>query len=293
MNRQLTLHADVSGHLKNRTKRINDSSNTYKIIIMRVNSRLLMNQVLILVAFVFLTISSVIGQNVDSLYFQKTSKHFDFYSTTGEFKVLDSLAKTLEDNYSRIADHLKTQFDKKIKVYVYPDIKMFHDAFHATNAPEWFVGKADANEIKMVSPLNPGSMHTYASLMQVIVHEFVHTAVYNARGEKGISGLPKWLSEGYAYYEAHQMNDNWRKSIKLKSLEKAPPTWVQLESVSDVEFGNIDGYGYSTIIIEFLVDTYGFDKLVKLIREPENIETIYGLSKGDLEKQWIQYLKTT
>ncbi len=53
----------------------------------------------------------------------------------------------------------------------------------------------------------------------------------------------------------------------------------------------MNGYGLSETIIEFLIDTYGISKLNLLIKEPENIESIYALSKGALEKQWIQYLK--
>ena len=143
----------------------------------------------------------------------------------------------------------------------------------------------------MVSPLNPGSSHTYESLMQVIVHEFVHMAVDHVRGGKPMAGFPRWLAEGYACYEAGQINENIRKSIGSGLPEKVPPTWTQLEKASEIEFGYMNGYGLSETIVEFLIVTYGYNKLVLLIKEPENIETIYGLSKNVLEKQWIQYLE--
>jgi hypothetical protein len=143
----------------------------------------------------------------------------------------------------------------------------------------------------MVSPLNPGSYHTYQSLMQVIVHEFVHLAVYEVRADKEMTGFPKWLSEGYACYEAGQINDYIRKTIESSVSEKTPPTWTQLENASEIEFGQMNGYGFATTIVEFLIVKYGINKLVLLIKEPDNIETIYGLSKDTLEKQWIQYLK--
>jgi hypothetical protein len=57
-----------------------------------------------------------------------------------------------------------------------------------------------------------------------------------------------------------------------------------------MEFGQMNGYGLSVSIVEFLVDTYGIDKLVLLIKKPENIEIIYGVSQNTLEEQWIQYL---
>jgi hypothetical protein len=228
----------------------------------------------------------------DSLNLQKTSLHFNLYSSDTDRKVLDDIAKALEDNYGRITEHLRTHFTKSIKVYIYPDTKTFHNAIQMPNAPDWAVGAGGINELKMVSPLNPGSVHSYASLMQAIIHELTHTAVLNARGERGLAGLPKWLNEGYAFYEAYQMNDYMRRTVKSRLLEKAPPTWIQLDTASIVEFGNMDGYAFSTMIIEFLVNKYGFEKLLNLIMTPENMDAIYGISKGDLEKQWIQYLKT-
>jgi len=57
-----------------------------------------------------------------------------------------------------------------------------------------------------------------------------------------------------------------------------------------MEFGNLNGYGLSVTIVEFLVITYGIDKLILLIKQPESIEVIYGYSKEELEKQWIQFL---
>ncbi len=247
--------------------------------------------ILAIVLCVFLTNPKLVGQNSDSLNFSKESQHFKFYSTNDDMIVLDSIAKTLERNYARITNHLGIQIDKKINVKVFPNLKTFHIAMNYPDAPDWVVGSCNGDELMMVSPLNPGSVHTYASLLQVIVHEFVHMAVSYSRGDKGWTVLPRWLSEGYAQYEAGQINDYIRKSVVASLKEKAPPTWAQLDTLSAMEFGNMNGYGLSVTIVEFLVVTYGLDKLVLLIKEPENIEVIYGLSINTLEKQWIQYLK--
>ncbi len=73
--------------------------------------------------------------------------------------------------------------------------------------------------------------------------------------------------------------------------EKTLPAWNQLDTVSYMEFGSMNGYGISVMIVEFLVDTYGFEKLASLIKEPENIENIYGLTQDSLEQQWLLHLK--
>lgn len=258
---------------------------------MKMKIRNIVLHILSIALSVFLAIPGAAGQNNDSMAKAKESQHFIYYSTDGDIEVLDSLARTIEKNYSRITNHLKIQLDKKINVKVFPDVKTFHAAIHYPDAPDWVVGSCNGDELMMVSPLNPGSVHTFESLMQVIVHEFVHIAVSYARGDKGWTTLPRWLSEGYAQYEAGQVNEHIRNIAESSVTGNTHPTWKQLETASVIEFGNMNGYGLSVTIVEFLVDTYGIDKLVQLIREPENLVTIYGLPGYTLEKQWIQYLK--
>jgi hypothetical protein len=229
--------------------------------------------------------------NTLSLDLQKTSIHFDYYSSDADRKVLDDIANVLEENFTRITNRLQTQFAERIRVYIYPDTRTFHAAIYVPDAPDWVVGAGGINELKMVSPLNPGSVHTYASLMQAIVHELVHAAVLNARGERGLAGLPKWLNEGFAFYEAHQMTDAMSQTVKSHATKEPLPTWTTLDTASVTEFGNMDGYVLSTMIIEFLVNTYGYEKLLKLIKAPESMNAIYGTSRDSLEKQWIRYVK--
>ncbi len=105
-----------------------------------------------------------------------------------------------------------------------------------------------------------------------------------------MAGLPNWLNEGYAYYEADQLTDNQRKSIQSSLLNKTIPSWNELKEANTVQFGDMGGYGFSVTIIEFLVQTYGFDKLRQFILEPENVEKIYGVMELDLENMWLDYL---
>lgn len=281
-------------------------------------TKLLSNLILTISFSLVFTFSAIADTETNAMALHHSSQHFDFYSTENDSKTLNNISKKLEKNYDRITEHLQTQFSKKIRVLIYPNIESFHKAIHKPNAPGWVVGTAAINELKMVSPLNPGKVHTYQSLMQVIVHELVHTAVLNMRTHRGLVGLPewfnggfshlevsqigddmrrglvrlpKWLSEGYAFYEAEQMTDDMREAAKLHSQKNAPPSWVELDKANTAEFGKIHGYTYSVLIIEFLVTTYGFEKLIELIKEPEDIEAIYGRTKENLEKLWLSYIK--
>jgi len=185
---------------------------------------------------------------------------------------------------------LSTDFKEKIKVYIHPDLKSFHRAINYPEAPDWVVGAAGKNELKMVSPLNPGSVHSYESLMQAIVHEFAHTVVLNIR-EHGAVGLPNWLNEGFAYYEANQLSTAQRQTVQASILQKTIPAWQEIKEANTVQFGEMGGYEISATIVEFLVQTYGYDKLKQFIVNPDSPDKIYGRRVVELEKMWIDYLK--
>ncbi|WP_176223674.1 peptidase MA family metallohydrolase [Marivirga sericea] len=229
-------------------------------------------------------------ENTSSLNLALTNPHFNFYSEEEDKNVLEDLSKTLESNYLRITKDMQTSFISKIDVFIYPDLKTFHIAINFPNTPDWVVGAASKNELKMVSPLNPGSEHSYESLMKAIVHELAHTIVLNFR-KQGLVGLPNWLNEGYAYYEAKQINEAQRELVHKQLLQNRIPSWDELEKANTVQFGDINGYPTSATIIEYLVESYGLAKLKQFIMEPESVEKIYYTSKEDLEDLWLNDLK--
>lgn len=230
-------------------------------------------------------------ENTSSLNLEFKSENFDLYSKKQDVKVLDDLSKVLESNYLRIIKDMQTSFDSKIDVFIYSDTKAFHKAINYPDAPDWVVGAASKNELKMVSPLNPGSVHSYESLMKAIVHELAHTVVLNFR-KQGLVGLPNWLNEGYAYYEANQLTEAERKIIHTKLLKNTIPSWNELKKANTSEFGDMGGYGISATIIEFLIESNGLEKLKQYIIDPKNVENIYKISEKDLELMWLKYLKT-
>jgi RNA polymerase sigma-70 factor (ECF subfamily) len=185
---------------------------------------------------------------------------------------------------------MQTSFNSKIDVFIYPDVQSFHNAINVPDAPDWVVGAANKNELIMVSPLNPGSAHTYESLIKAIVHEFTHTVVLNFR-KNGLVGLPNWLNEGYPYYEANQLSESQRKLVQSNLINNTTPSWSELEKADSYQFGDLNGYPISATFIEFLIESYGIDKLKQFIIEPESVKKIYNMSKEDLEVLWLKHLK--
>ncbi len=213
---------------------------------------------------------------------RQESDHFSYYSTKTDKESLDDLEEQLESNYERISKNLQVTLDEKIKVTIYPNISDFHKAIGKIAAEEWLVGVARKNEILMVSPLNPGRIHTYETLMKVIVHEYTHILVGNINYNTDV-----YLNEGIAVVEANQIDNNTRyylkevaKSDKLPSVDEMKNNYGKLEQP----------YFLSGGFVEFIVNTYGYDKIIDLIKAPDDIENIIGSKKEEIISKWNEYI---
>lgn len=222
------------------------------------------------------------SEDPKTIKLRQESDHFNFYSIKIDKESLNDLEENLESNYERIAKDLQVTLDEKIKVTIYPNISEFHKAIGMEDAEDWLVGLARNGEIMMVSPLNPGSVHNYESLMKVIVHEYTHILVENIK-----SNTAAYLNEGIAVVEANQINENSKyylkevaKADKLPSIDEMQNNYSKLEQPYEVSGGFVD----------FIVNKYGYDKIIDLIKEPDDIENIIGSTKEEIIAKWSEYI---
>lgn len=214
---------------------------------------------------------------------QLETKHFKFYSKKKNSYCINDLSKTLEENYSRITTDLQENLKGKINIYIYSDLTTYHKAIKLPDAPSWLIGTASSNNtIQMVDPANIYDRN-YDASKKVIVHEFTHVVEANLTTSK--TGIPKWLNEGTAEFEAKQGSQFKQALEKAKSSNKFP-TLKDLETDS-YTFGNKGGYQFSYSIVDYIVKTYGQNKLVALIKSPSDFEKILGVSKDDFQKKWV------
>jgi hypothetical protein len=240
---------------------------------------------------IFKSISSInsskkITQKVDAVH-QKETKHFKFHCKEQDNSCLKDLSYALEENFTRITNDLHTSLKKKIDVYIYSDLSAYHKAINQPDAPSWLVGNAvcDANIIQIVNPSNADG-RPYSDFLKVIVHEFTHIVEYNINSD--VNGIPKWLDEGVAVFEAEQDSGTDKVLYKAKS-DNNFPSLKDLETDS-YTFGNMKGYQFSYSIIDYLLKTYKYDKLIAIIKSPSDFEKILGESKEDFQKKWIANL---
>ncbi len=213
---------------------------------------------------------------------RRESEHFEFYLIEKDTKCLDDLEKNLEDNYEKISENLRVTLKSKIKVNIYPSIEEFHSNAGISNPEDWMVGVAKEDEILMVSPLNPGKVHNYEGLMQVVVHEFTHILVGKIN-----SSTDTYLNEGIAVVESKQIDKNMKRWLKKASKEDKLP---RIEEMRNNLFGLKQPYCFAGGFMDFLVNEYGYDKVVEIIGKNVKLEETTGLDKEELWVEWKQYI---
>lgn len=203
-----------------------------------------------------------------------------------EIKVYEDLFSELQANVDRIAAKFNHKPSQKIVIEIYPDLPTFHQAVGEADAPDWFMGTIEGNKLKIVSPLNPGPEHTYASILKSTIHLFAMWLVSDIHPES-----PKWIRQGIGGYVAGQMTPAFiNNSISEAIRQGSVPSFQELNNDS-WDFETMKGFQFSYKIIEFISKEYGLIKLNQLIRNPAGFQEIFHCTESEFHNRWVHYLK--
>ncbi len=212
--------------------------------------------------------------------------HFTIHYRGDDQYLIQDISQKLEDHYFRLTNFFEVDFEDRVDVYIHPNLYTLKNTMNLDDPSEWLVGLALGDkEIHLVSPRNPPGNHTYESVMDGLIHEFVHICV--ARSRK--SHLPVWLNEGLAVYYSGQSRFAREVPGILNNMDGLP----SLFSLSDADrFAKRHGYPLSFTIIEMVEKFAGQGGVSRWVREyPDN--TALGLSRlNELEELWHQHLES-
>ena len=237
---------------------------------------------LVLILLLVLSSSLVTFADKGEKYFQDMQNFT--YTYYQEDEPIKEINNKLQNYYEKILEKYGVQINRPIEIVIYPDIDSFHQGakIPVENRSPGIVGSAvSSNKIAFVSPLNPGPVHNYQSIMKIAVHELVHIMT-----NKLNRNVPVWLKEGVSLYEARQQNKSYLNQL-IKN-DKIP-------SINKLEQNFYSNYGYtvSGTIVEYIVHNHGYEKLIRLIKSPKNFKGIFGLTKDDFFSNWKGYLYQT
>jgi hypothetical protein len=206
--------------------------------------------------------------------------HFTIYYEELDQEALEDIERKLETSYPDIQNFFGLNSNSKGRVIVYNTIERFQRAYLgrilSSVYGDWAVGAAYQDAVLVTSPENPGSQHTYDDILEVVLHEYVHTVVYQQNEMANI-----WLDEGVATYLAGQES-------------KLPPTVPGFEAMQAEDqntFLENDGYAFSYKYVEFLERTYSSEKIVQLIKT-NDYEEVLGKTALEIYNEWLLYMET-
>ena len=205
--------------------------------------------------------------------------HFTIHYEELNQQTLKDIENKLETSHPDIQDFFGLNSNYRGRMVVYKTIERFQRAYLGIILSmlygDWANGAAYNDIVLVTSPENPGSQNTYDDTLEVILHEYVHTVVYQQNEMANI-----WLDEGVATYLAGQESKLSPKIPEFKAM--------QAEDLNS--FLENDGYAFSYKYVEFLEKNYGSEKIVQLIKTNDYEEAL-GKTGLEIYNEWLLYME--
>ena len=196
------------------------------------------------------------------------------------YKTIDNI---INDNKEEIFSFFNHEvIDLPITIYVYKTIKDLVEGLKQrgyTDNPDYMCAcqKDEDNSLNFIEPneIDNWSEEDYNS---VIYHELIHAIQYNLFGT-----TPEWLNEGIAKY----LDGTYSKGIKylLDNYINNNPIPKQEEIENEFGMHEYDSYDYAYLMVSYLIDTYGKDKLIDILTDIKQLDEY----KDNLLNNAIEY----
>ena len=113
----------------------------------------------------------------------------------------------------------------------------------------------------------------------LIFHELAHCV--SMRVNPAIPNNPRWLWESVALFEAGQIGDARRLGFVASGR---PPTFTELNTIQNTTIYEVGG-----LIGQFIVETWGRETLLAMVRANGNLLLVPGLTEADFLSRWMEW----
>lgn len=205
----------------------------------------------------------------------------------GEFKYSGKDTNTIKDliivcdrEIHRICKELNIDFDNSVIIEIYPNQEKYNNLILN---PDFINSPAISgnSKIQLVSPLAPldaekkiGTVK-YSDRMYFLIHEYVHILL-----DKLEKAPPLCIDEGIAsYYSSREFYLNIALKY-VKQINYVPSIEQLIDHYDKVPAPDL----FSFILIDYIVQNQGMEKLEDIIRHPNTVK--------QYNSYWIEYVKT-
>ena len=219
-----------------------------------------------------------------------TRNNIEFFWYDGGPEFGKDVAVKVDQGVSRL--QLGSQAEQPIKAFIYASSEDVQGAFLFANV--WTGGRAYTSYNNVLITISPDRLDAEVTgLTHELAHLLVTEATFNC-----LAGLDPWLSEGLAVYSEGPVSEYYQdaldqaidenKLISVRSLSSSFPAAHAGASLS---------YAQSRSLVEFLIDTYGWEKMRQLLSifkdgstTDRALRAVYGFDRDGLNQLWRQHI---
>lgn len=218
-----------------------------------------------------------------------------YYSTTDNKDIIFSLDSFLVEKSEKAFANFKHELHKPVKFEFYQNEKevLCYCGLDTTKLNLIYERLACVKGDKIQITGSNSSAYTdslynkWGGFHKTIFHRYIHVLLNDiVKGE-----LPKCFSEGIAIYYSQQLKFDKRIKdiITTRTTSAYVPSVKELLSDKKITtFPNI--YHWSFLFCKYIIDTYGWDKMLEILENPKNFYKIMGRTKNMIDVEWDRYL---
>jgi hypothetical protein len=217
----------------------------------------------------------------------------DIYWHGQNESLVNTLATEVQARLTRIQLNVTIPPERKPKVFVYSSSEELRGA--VLFEQEWTGALAYPGYNIVLTAVNTSNLEwAKGALPHEITHLMVGEAIYGPFGN-----IPTWLSEGLSEYAEGPMTESY---IQILNAAIKDNTLITIKSLSSSfptsSSGAYLAYAESNSIVSYLINTYGWEKLRRLIsifKEGSTydnaLQSVYSLDINGLDTEWRASLK--
>jgi len=197
-------------------------------------------------------------------YTTQESEHFKVHMSEHDADILwPYLEPLLEEGWDTLTAKYGVEPDGPILIEIFEKTEDF--AVRSVGLPDIgpLVGICFGKVVTLISPDTLS-----ANWQEIVWHEFMHVITLHMTGNR----MPRWLSEGISVYEEREGRPYWGRSQgldlvraaeqdKLLHVEDLNSGFSGAQNSADLGFAYFQAY----LVVDFIADEYGFEKLVELV----------------------------
>jgi Peptidase MA superfamily len=207
---------------------------------------------------------------------------------TGGDSFARELMITCEEGLTELSQDIGTYPERPIKIYIYASTDDLKGAM--VFSQEWTGGVAFTDFGIIAISIPPSQLEWgERALVHELTHLVVHQATFSPYGQ-----LPLWLDEGLATYSEGELDPDLRSSLNNAILEDE---LISVRSLCSPFSAYADkarlSYAQSYSLVEYLLDSYGQDKMLDLLTilkqgstYDEALTEVYGFDINGLDASW-------